>query len=811
MKTTFKTSIITLVATAFSMNVHGQIISQILGGSSLSEFAIEIQNNTNNTIPSSAQFRLTCWYQNNKSYSSDFVIPLNVSIAPGEVVVLGNSNNGAVKQHIAGLCEYIIPQVGGSFRVAADEPIALYYRSSSSQSFTLVDQLGDISATKNVLWGSTSSGGNTKINTMHWERETEFMGPSSAFLGNTSWNVSSGGNGDQLQTSLSSGLTVGAFSIPVNGGIEWGVKTSIVAEDAEGFGWPTSSHKYTSTGWKTYGSTATGLSLPSVNVGASCVLSSDNALIPINTELTTTPALLVAEQNDTKISLGTYTDNNSSEIKTSQIKLKRNAIKTRGTSSVRFETIRYFKNGGWQLMGTPYTSGWQPEDFNGFGKFTWWDGGNWQIGEYQLDGAGVATLASCNLPTDGRSLMVNINDDVNAAYRFASSGEDFVISSGDSGKDEIIENLRLGTSASLATTPTNGVLHTLTTLSSGPYSSEAGWNAISNPFNCALSWKLIWDDYKSSLPPGAVAEIDATITIYNPSNNEYYDYNADLPTPGPSVPGKEIVDGLIEPGGGFFIRVNEINTVHANTIIDINIDNHGVLNYSTSSFNKSQNKNEGVILTLSSNYMNDYYHQIIDRQNASSNYDKSIDSWLQNYGSASQAILYSVEESDGDRISLNNVDLSNDEEILLGLEGCLGSELYTISANNLGDNFYSVILEDTQLDVFSDISNGFYSFTESNPTNKNRFVLHTSFTTSIGVSERLDKLEPYIYIDGNELHINPNSNTLTNVVVRDLLGKELTSRGEIDETTMLTNLNIHGLYTVQMNINNSVLTKKIIF
>ena len=804
-----KTSIIKTIAfglaMTFSMGVKGQIITQILGGANLNEWALEIQNTQTNQIPAGAQFRATCWTGNNKSSADVFNVISAVN--PGDILILGNSSSSVVATAVNGICQYVTPNTpANGFRVYADEPILLEYRTSSSGTYTTVDQIGNVAATNVGMWGS-GLGGNAKVNAVHWERETEFMTPISVFIGNSAWSV---GN-NQITTNLSASVSSVAFSIPVNGGVEWGGnKKSIQSADVEGFGYPTTSHKHSSQGWRTYGSTALLANLVPSNVGTSCVLGSDNATIPIDVQLPNTPSAIVASQANTKMILGTYTDATDNKTKTAQLKLKRDKIKLRGSnSSVSFETIRRFENEGWQLLGTPYTSGWQPEDFNGFGKFTWWDGSTWQFGEYVAVG-GNATIASCNLPTDGRSLMVKINDDPASSLQFASSGSTFTISSGNSGKDEIIEAITLGTSSSGATAPANGVLQTLTTFSSGPYSSEAGWNAISNPFNCALDWKSIWDDYKASLNT-ATPEIDATITIYNPSTNEYWDYNADLQIPGPSVPGKGISNGLIEPGGGFFIRVNEVNTVHANTILNINIDDHGVMNSATSSFNKTQSVNEGVMLTLSSTYMDDYFHQIIDKQNATSNYDQAIDSWLQNYGSASQAILYSVEESDGDRISLNNVDLSNDEEILLGLEGCLGSELYTISANNLGDNFYSVILEDTQLDIFSDISNGFYSFTESNPTNKNRFVLHTSFTTSIGVSERLNKLEPYIYIDGNELHINPNTNTLTNVVVRDLLGKELTSRGEIDETTMLTNLNIHGLYTVQMNINNSVLTKKIIF
>ena len=129
---------------------------------------------------------------------------------------------------------------------------------------------------------------------------------------------------------------------------------------------------------------------------------------------------------------------------------------------------------------------------------------------------------------------------------------------------------------------------------------------------------------------------------------------------------------------------------------------------------------------------------------------------------------------------------------------------YSINTDLTGlDPFTVVTLQDLQLGIFHDLSNGVYNFTSTVVNNSNRFVLHFNTVLTDG---NLTTTNTSIYAADNKLHINSASAGV--VEVYDLLGKRLV-KTELNSGMNVITLNSKGVYLVKVSNSKEVITEKV--
>jgi len=119
------------------------------------------------------------------------------------------------------------------------------------------------------------------------------------------------------------------------------------------------------------------------------------------------------------------------------------------------------------------------------------------------------------------------------------------------------------------------------------------------------------------------------------------------------------------------------------------------------------------------------------------------------------------------------------------------------------DPFTVVTLQDLQLGIFHDLSNGAYNFTSTVVNNSNRFVLHFNTVLTDG---NLSETNTSIYAADNKLHIN--SPTEGSLEVFDLLGKRII-KTELNSGMNIITLNSKGVYLVKVSNRKQVIIEKV--
>lgn len=119
------------------------------------------------------------------------------------------------------------------------------------------------------------------------------------------------------------------------------------------------------------------------------------------------------------------------------------------------------------------------------------------------------------------------------------------------------------------------------------------------------------------------------------------------------------------------------------------------------------------------------------------------------------------------------------------------------------DPFTVVTLQDLQLGLFHDLSNGAYNFTSTVVNNSNRFVLHFNTVLTDG---NLTINNTTIYTADNKLHINSAEAGILEVY--DLLGKRII-KAELNSGMNVISLSSKGVYLVRVSNSKEVITEKV--
>ncbi len=291
------------------------------------------------------------------------------------------------------------------------------------------------------------------------------------------------------------------------------------------------------------------------------------------------------------------------------------------------------------------------------------------------------------------------------------------------------------------------------------------WNLLGNPYPSPIDWSLLDDTY------GAVY-------YWDPSTQNNKSWNNDE---GAGVQYVPAMQGFwIKPtAGGSFSLNNDHRTHNGSTTY---YKNKTALPYS---------------IELQVDAENDYYDQlfIVLDENTTEAFDFHYDAWKLFTSSEQVPQLYSFTGSK--RLSIDRRPQCN--EIPLGFY-CGESGAFSIKVNEMTD-FSKLLLEDTKLNIFHDLTKGAYPFDWSLTDDETRFKLHLN-TTAV---QETETNELHAYVSGDNIIIRteqlPQQITLTDIAGRTLGIWESTESIPAPETA--------GLYLITVEMDIQRITRKI--
>jgi len=777
---------------AFSMNVHGQVISQIMGGNGATEWAVEIQNNTSSSLPTGSTYTLEVISKvtgNGAITSNTASVTLASDVGINDVFVIGSasSSSGVVATNLPAGVQYF---QGNIPLLRADYPVLLY-PGSTTTGVTPLDVLGDPTST-------TEWAGQNKFDDFHWEREVEFL--NAGFASMVTSISSTGIAGTNLKQSMGT-INVGAlsgtpFSQPTG---DLSINGTLTADDVEGFGFAQASIIFNGTAFNTPGSNVN----TSLSIGATdllCTRSNDNRLLLNKSSNTTFKGVSVRKDNMT---LSFAIDPVTGE--TSRIKVQPAQFKQYNSSyKVNFETEIPFTSLGWRFIGCPYKSGWNPDDFDAanIGVFYYW-GLNANGNETWIQGTSGA-----DLPSDNRGLYVKcVTNIANDPFGFINLTEGtFTITSksvangGLPGASEIIEEFIWSADAN------DSPNHLIDLGTPGNFSSASGFNIITNPYTCSFDWKSVWNAYVAECTAlGEQPAYNPTIFAYEPSQGKWFSYNA--------ASGNQINDsldyGIIKPGAAAVIQYTGGGSF---TKITTTLLRDGSLTTNGKSLRK-QTPNSNISLKLNLEGSNGIINSCIFNNvvGSNTNFDVANDSWVRNW---SEPQIYSTDSS-GSGIAINAIDFGMDSIINLGLASLHINETVNIKLDKIVPQNLSLHLEDLYLDQITDLSNGFYSFVPTNTDYHDRFKLHLTYNAnSVAVNETdLIKNIPYIHASNGSIFLNLNGlNRVDHLMLTNSEGIVLFRKSSISDSNgddcLIGQVNNSGVYYLTYTTNGAVHTLK---
>ena len=763
----------------FSSVASGQVISQIMGGNSSTEWAVEVYNNTGSSLPSGTTYILQVISKvtGSGTTSTSQTITLQNDVDVNDVFVIGSGalNVGVVSINLPSGVEYF--QGANISLIRADYPVIL------SSGGVSLDVLGNPTATD--LWGAPN-----KFDDFHWEREIEFANLGFTSMVPPSPGVSSSGTaGVDLKYTMPSISVGGLIGVPFSqptGDLD--ISGALAAGDVEGFGFGIGTKVWSATGWRQAGSS---VPVSTLATTTNDVIDGDNNVIEFNNSATTEVKSINIRNNRT-LKFGLDPNN-----KTVQFKLQPNQLKKFNSSyTIDFETEIAFTTLGWRFIGCPYASSWQASDFVGLGRYYWWgvddDSGveTWQFGS-----------GGSNLPTDNRGLYVKCVLDLSAdVFGFIEQGQTFTITAGGLGANELLNSFEWSVDNSTAD-------QVLTSAGAGQFSSQSGLNIIANPFTCCLDWQSIWDRYIDDVGAANKA-INPTIFIRNPGGG-WYSYNAET-LDGPS--GATINSGLVQPGGACLIQVTN-TSIPSNTTFTASVITDGVLDTSASSFLKTGQSSEDYIeISLADSDGSASSTKIYNRSNSTINMDPTLDSWFRGLPVATLPEIFTLDYSTSGKIAINCADLNLTQSTALGLNKIESNKTYSIKLENHIPGV-DVLLEDTYLDELLDLNTGIYTFTSNSIELNDRFILHFSPNQSLNQIENSFPENPYSYIQNDEVIFNPNGINVEYVSLTDNVGRLVvrTSVDNSEKKISLGNLITKGVYYINYESEGQFYSIKFIY
>ena len=195
---------------------------------------------------------------------------------------------------------------------------------------------------------------------------------------------------------------------------------------------------------------------------------------------------------------------------------------------------------------------------------------------------------------------------------------------------------------------------------------------------------------------------------------------------------------------------------------------------------------------------NNYYDQlfIVLDENTSEDFDFQYDAWKLFTTSDQVPQLYSFTGTK--RLSIDR--RPQCDQIPLGFY-CGESGQFSIKANEMTD-ISKLILEDTKLNIFHDLTQGAYTFDWSLNDDETRFKLHCN-TTAV---ENISLPEMQVYVAAGNIIIKSQT-TAQRIILTDITGRTL---GVWESAESIPAPETSGVYLVTVETDHNRITKKII-
>lgn len=317
-----------------------------------------------------------------------------------------------------------------------------------------------------------------------------------------------------------------------------------------------------------------------------------------------------------------------------------------------------------------------------------------------------------------------------------------------------------------------------------------GWNLVGNPYPSALDWNAVAGWNKTN--------VNNTIYFYSGNGGlSYYKYYIGS---GGEIPDIGVNDGTNEIPAmqGFF--------VHASSDGSLSVNNNARI-HSTQSYYKNDNAEIPVIrLQAEGNGLTD---ETVIRffAGADLNFDGDFDA-LKLFGNGHPQI-YSV-TPDQTELAISTLP-GYDEETVVPIGFMAASEgLHTISLTEFiaFESNAQIFLEDIVTGTIQPLSEqNPYTFASSPGDDHTRFLLH--FSNPLGTTENM--ITPVsIYAHGNAVYVNMKENSNAELLIHDLLGREIYKNNLSGESLFRVDLaSKTGFYLVTVQTGTHSITQKV--
>lgn len=358
--------------------------------------------------------------------------------------------------------------------------------------------------------------------------------------------------------------------------------------------------------------------------------------------------------------------------------------------------------------------------------------------------------------------------------------------------------------------PNVGYVDGSTYLAGNPYPSALDMRNFING-NLGTSAIYLWthNTIISSSIPGS--------ELYNYTADDYATYNLTGGV-GASSP---ILDGTpnntstptryIGSGQGFFVKSTTLGSQTFN--FDNTMRGYLPTTANTQFFRNQQEtevvENNRIWLFLTNNFNITRYNMVGYVTGAVNGYDHQYDAVV---AEGRVAAIYSVSNDKDLSIQGRALPFDVNDQIPLGYKLPEGGS-FQIGLNDVDGLFTDVnqpiYIQDNVTGITHNLRNGNYSFSVASAgTVEDRFILKFTNTT-LGTSD-FALTNTAVYNNGEEFVIRSGETSISDFVVYDMLGREVTSKKQINETETTFIINTNGVYIVSIKlVGGKTITKKV--
>ncbi|SHG74920.1 hypothetical protein SAMN05443549_106116 [Flavobacterium fluvii] len=395
------------------------------------------------------------------------------------------------------------------------------------------------------------------------------------------------------------------------------------------------------------------------------------------------------------------------------------------------------------------------------------------------------------------------------------------------GKGYIIRGQRSDNDAYNITATFKGVPNNGTkTLSINPTNSAV---LLGNPFPSALDAEAFLD-YNAAVLDGTIyfwthkTAIQAASNIpgkagsgvFAYTSDDYASYNAvggvSVGNGTASPSGSVVPSGKIGAGQGFFGTIKAAGTITFNNNMRLNSD--GSLMDNIQFFSAKPTKEKHRIWLNLSNTEGAFKQVLIGYvTDATNNYERRFDG--QSFDANEYVDFYSISQDKNLVIQGRALPFDENDEVPLGFKTVITGE-FTINIDQTDGLLANqpVFLEDKLTNTIVDLKSGNYTFSTTEGTFDDRFVLRYAGKTLGTTDTEMLKNSIVVSVKDKQININSFAENMEKVVVYDESGKEVYQREKLNTNELvISNLvSSHQVLIVKTSLQNGeIVSKKVIY